>query len=157
MLFQTWIKRFLPNRTFTQNFQISHQFHGIIENQIEETYIIQPISDLGLQTLLDGIQISDQSLHLKSRIDVYSDSIKVSLKVIDPIDAQKVLNEVKITLVRHLLNFEKRFYSSPVVQYVEKFCQQCTYNKSKPLNQCIANCRFQPKKQDRKEAMIVKP
>src|SRR5690242_19571624 len=105
----TWVKRFLPKRTFTQNFQVTHQFHGVVANHIEETYIIQPISNLGLQTLLDGVQISDQNLHLKSRIDIYSDSIRVSLKVIDPLDAQKVLNQVKLSLVNHLVNFEKRF------------------------------------------------
>lgn len=150
------MKQVRPYRTFAEHFQVIHQFHGVNQHHIEETYTIRPVTHLGVQMLLDGVQISDQYLHLKSKIHVHTDSIRISLKVIDPGDAQEVLGQLKRTLVKQLLNFEKRFYSSPVVRYVEKFCSECVHYQSKPLNQCIACCRFQSKKAEKAKEAFTK-
>jgi|GEM_PF-3562527 len=155
-MLKNWMKRVLINRTFQEHFQIEHHFHGIVQFHIKETYIIRPISHLGIQMLLDGFHISDHGLHLKAKITVETDKIRVFLVVLDPMDSQTILEELKRTLIRQLLEFEKRFYSNPVVQYVEQFCSGCQHYKSKPFNQCISSCHFQSKKTEKKLEMTPK-
>lgn len=153
---KTWIKSKFPSKTFEQHFCLEHEFHGVIQNHISETFRIKPITPLGLQLLLDGIQINDPSLHLKSKIMVKSDYIKISLTVIDPAESKNVLLKLKKSLVKQLIEFEDRFYSSPIVQYVEPFCSQCVHYQTKPLNQCIATCRFELKKPAQREPVQSK-
>ncbi|RXT14967.1 hypothetical protein [Ammoniphilus sp. CFH 90114] len=144
-MFKVWYKRAFPQKTFQEHFRLEHEFHGVIQHQISETFRIRPVSLLGLQFLLDGVQISDPLLHLNSKIAIKNDHIKVCFMVIDPSDSRKMLSQLIKTLVKQLLSFEKRFYSNPVVHYVEPFCKRCVHYQTKPLNQCISNCCFQAK------------
>lgn len=142
-MLKVWFKQFFPQKTFQAHFRVEHEFHGVIHHHISETFKIRPVSHLGVQFLLDGVQVSDPVIHLRSKIMINSDYIKVCFQVIDPAESKKIINKLVRALVKQLLAFEKRFYSNPVVHYVEPFCKRCIHYQTKPLNQCIATCCFQ--------------
>ncbi|WP_134700230.1 hypothetical protein [Ammoniphilus sp. YIM 78166] len=146
-----WYKQTFPSKTFHSHFRLEHEFHGIVQHHISETFIIKPVSALGLQLLLDGVQISDPVLHLKSKITIRQDSIHVCFLVIDPTESKKMIQQLIKVVVKQLLAFEKRFYSNPVVHYVEPFCKRCLHYQTKPFNQCMATCSFQEKNQESAE------
>jgi hypothetical protein len=146
-----WIKATLTTRTFDQHFMIDHDFLGIINHCIKESYKIYPKSLLGTQLLLEGVQFYDNHLHLEAKITVNRDSIHVSFLVSNPLEAKRIIDKIKKIMAEQLNRFEKRFYSDPVVCYVEKFCNQCLHYETKPLNQCILHCRFEPKVEPSKE------
>ena len=145
-MIKTWVKQMRANRTFAEHFRLEHQFHGIVSNYIDETFVIMPTSPLGEQTLLDGVQFSNHSMHLQAKIRTHPDCIRISFHIPDPQISETVIRELKRALVKQLLVFEKRFYSNPIVQYTEKFCIQCIHYKTRPFNKCIENCHFEPKK-----------
>jgi hypothetical protein len=91
MMIRSWIRQILSTQTFEQHFLLDHEFHGIKHHYIHETFTIRPKTDLGLQMLLDGVQINNQKLHLKSKITIQSECITIFLQVSDPSDSQSPL------------------------------------------------------------------
>jgi hypothetical protein len=144
---QQFTQLFLHERTFFEHFDIEHQFHGLQTSRIHESYTIRPKSNLGLQVFTDGIQTYNISLHLRSDILIQPQEIRVSIQVGDPKESEKVMKEVKKIILTHLKDYQGRFYTDPKVKYVQKFCEQCVYYETKPLNQCMKYCQYTPREE----------
>ncbi|OEG00054.1 hypothetical protein BHF71_06745 [Vulcanibacillus modesticaldus] len=145
-LISHWIDyKFRPNKTFSNHFEIIHQFHGIKLHRISESYVIKPKSILALQLFHEGVHFPNIDLHLKCKIENSKELVKVTFHVFDPEISKSIMKEIKNSLLSQLNIFQKKMDTDPTLNYVKLFCDGCIHENELPLNICIHTCKFEPK------------
>ena len=141
-----FIHQLLRNKkAFSQHFSMEHQFHGVKNHLISESYFVIPKSKVAIQLFHEGIQFPSIELHLQCKIDKTLDHIQVQFHVHDPAISKNIMKQIEQDMTEQLLKFQQMITNDPRLNYVKEYCSKCHYKDHKPFTVCIKTCDYKEK------------